>query len=117
MTVRDEARAADEEAEPVLPDARFVFEKPRAALVVIDPQNDFLSPAGAGWPVFGQSVTDNNTVANLAKLFAAAESNGMTVSRLAALRVSSRWGMGIRGPRRAAHQRTSHVRTVRATDC
>jgi nicotinamidase-related amidase len=80
MTVRDEARAADEEAEPVLPDARFVFEKPRAALVVIDPQNDFLSPAGAGWPVFGQSVTDNNTVANLAKLFAAAESNGMTVA-------------------------------------
>ena len=30
--------------EQVLPDAGFVFDRPRAALVVIDPQNDFLSP-------------------------------------------------------------------------
>ena len=80
MAIKDEATAADGEAEQVLPDARFVFDKPRAALVVIDPQNDFLSPAGAGWPVFGQSVTENNTVANLASLFGAAESNGMTVA-------------------------------------
>jgi nicotinamidase-related amidase len=63
-----------------LPDAGFVFEKPRAALVVIDPQNDFLSPEGAGWPVFGQSVTENNTVANLARLFKAAEASDMTVA-------------------------------------
>ena len=47
-----------EETLPVLPDAGFVFDRPRAALVVIDPQNDFLSPDGAGWPVFGQSVTE-----------------------------------------------------------
>jgi nicotinamidase-related amidase len=51
-----------------------------AALVVIDPQNDFLSPDGAGWPVFGQSVTENKVVANLARLFEAAESGGMTVA-------------------------------------
>ena len=69
-----------EEAEQVLPDAGFVFDRPRAALVVIDPQNDFLSPDGAGWPVFGQSVTENNTVANLARLFEAAESGDMTVA-------------------------------------
>lgn len=65
-----------EEAGPGLPDPGFVFDGPRAALVVIDPQNDFLSPDGAGWPVFGQSVTDNNVVANLARLFQAAESGG-----------------------------------------
>jgi nicotinamidase-related amidase len=69
-----------EEAEQVLPDARFVFDRPRAALVVIDPQNDFLSPDGAGWPVFGQCVTENDTVAHLAELFEAAGSSDMTVA-------------------------------------
>ncbi len=48
--------------------------------MVIDPQNDFLSPDGAGWPLFGQSVTENNVVANLARLFQAAESSDMTVA-------------------------------------
>ena len=70
----------DEAAAQALPDSGFVFSRPEAALVVIDPQNDFLSPKGAGWPVFGQSVTENNTVANLARLFEAAESSGMTVA-------------------------------------
>jgi Isochorismatase family len=69
-----------EEAGQVLPDAGFVFDRAGAALVVIDPQNDFLSPDGAGWPVFGQSVTENKVVANLARLFEAAESSGMTVA-------------------------------------
>ena len=63
-----------------LPDSGFVFERSRAALVVIDPQNDFLSPGGAGWPVFGRGVTENNTVANLGRLFEAAESVEMTVA-------------------------------------
>jgi nicotinamidase-related amidase len=89
MSVIDEAAGmsgtagpgrGSEEAEQVLPDAGFVFDRPRAALVVIDPQNDFLSPDGAGWPVFGQSVTENNTVANLTRLFETAESSGMTVA-------------------------------------
>ena len=66
--------------EQVLPDAGFVFDRPRAALVVIDPQNDFLSPDGAGWPLFGQSVTENNVVANLARLFQEAKSSDMTVA-------------------------------------
>jgi hypothetical protein len=69
-----------EEAGQVLPDAKFVFNRAGAALVVIDPQNDFLSPDGAGWPVFGQSVTENKVVANLASLFEAAESGDMTVA-------------------------------------
>jgi len=47
---------------------------------VIDPQNDFLSPDGAGWPVFGRSVTENNTVAHLASLFEAAKSGDMTAA-------------------------------------
>ena len=63
-----------------LPNAEFGFEGDKAALVVIDPQNDFLSPNGAGWSVFGESVTDNHVVSNLAKLFEAAESSDMTVA-------------------------------------
>jgi nicotinamidase-related amidase len=69
-----------EEAEQVLPDAKFVFDRAGAALVVIDPQNDFLSPDGAGWPVFGQSVTENKVVVKLASLFEAAKSGHMTVA-------------------------------------
>jgi hypothetical protein len=69
-----------EEAGQLLPDAKFMFNRAGAALVVIDPQNDFLSPDGAGWPVFGQSVTENKVIANLARLFESAESSDMTVA-------------------------------------
>jgi nicotinamidase-related amidase len=45
----------------------------RAALVVIDPQNDFLSPEGVAWGVVGESVTENRTVENIERLFRAAK--------------------------------------------
>ncbi len=35
------------------------------ALVVTDPQNDFLSPAGVVWGMVGESVTENGTVENI----------------------------------------------------
>jgi nicotinamidase-related amidase len=76
----EETTSKGSATEQVLPDAGFVFDMSRAALVVIDPQNDFLSPDGAGWSLFGQSVTANNVVANLAKLFQAAQSSDMTVA-------------------------------------
>lgn len=43
------------------------------ALVIIDPQNDFLSPEGVTWGVVGESVTQNNTVKNIEALFKAAK--------------------------------------------
>jgi nicotinamidase-related amidase len=43
------------------------------ALVIIDPQNDFLSPEGVTWGVVGESVTQNNTVENIEALFKAAK--------------------------------------------
>jgi len=43
------------------------------AVVVIDPQNDFLSPDGVTWGVVGESVTENNTVENIGRLFKAAK--------------------------------------------
>ena len=49
------------------------------ALVVTDPQNDFLSPDGVTWGLVGQSVTENNTVENIESLFKAAKANDIPV--------------------------------------
>ena len=49
------------------------------ALVVTDPQNDFLSPDGVTWGMVGQSVTENNTVENIESLFKAAKANDIPV--------------------------------------
>ena len=51
----------------------------RTALVITDPQNDFLSPEGVTWGVVGKSVTENNTVENIDSLFEAAKGNDMPV--------------------------------------
>jgi nicotinamidase-related amidase len=49
------------------------------AVVVIDPQNDFLSEKGATWQLVGQSVTENNTIDNIETLFKVAKKNGFEV--------------------------------------
>lgn len=49
------------------------------ALVITDPQNDFLSPDGVTWGVVGESVQENNTVENIEALFKAAKQSGMPV--------------------------------------
>jgi nicotinamidase-related amidase len=49
------------------------FNKNDTALVVIDPQNDVLSEKGVSWGLVGDSVKENNTVENLARLFTAAK--------------------------------------------
>lgn len=51
----------------------------RVALVVTDPQNDFLNPKGVAWGVVGQSVTENKTVENLEGLFKTAKNSGVPV--------------------------------------
>ena len=50
------------------------------ALVIIDPQNDFLSPEGATWGLVGANVEENNTVDNIDRLFQAAKAGGYTVA-------------------------------------
>lgn len=49
------------------------------AVVVIDPQNDVLSPSGSSWDVVGASVTENRTVENLVEIFIAAAAGGYAV--------------------------------------
>jgi len=62
-----------------LPDPGVLLTRGDTALVVTDPQNDFLSPKGVAWGVVGESVTENNTVENLEKLFKAAKKNKLPV--------------------------------------
>jgi len=52
------------------------FSSSDTALVVIDPQNDFLSPDGATWGLVGDSVTENQTVEHIEQLFQAAKAEG-----------------------------------------
>ena len=51
----------------------------RTALVITDPQNDFLSPKGVAWGVVGKSVKENKTVENIEVLLKAAKKNDMPV--------------------------------------
>ncbi|MDX2198753.1 MAG: cysteine hydrolase [Phycisphaerae bacterium] len=48
------------------------FNRDATALVVIDPQNDVLSEQGLSWGLVGDSVRENNTVENIARLFSTA---------------------------------------------
>lgn len=67
-------------AKPALPETGFKLDVRRAALVVTDPQVDFLSPTGVTWAVVGKSVERNNTVVNIERLFRAAKRANMTVA-------------------------------------
>src|SRR3712207_1570055 len=45
---------------PALPNPGMRLDLRRTALVVIDPQIDFMSPRGASWSIVGESVTEQN---------------------------------------------------------
>jgi nicotinamidase-related amidase len=62
-----------------LPDPGMTIDPERTALVVTDPQNDFLSPEGVTWGVVGESVLENKTVENIESLFKAAKQAGIPV--------------------------------------
>lgn len=49
------------------------------AVLITDPQNDFLSEKGATWKLVGDSVKDNKTIENIERLFKAAKKNGFEV--------------------------------------
>jgi nicotinamidase-related amidase len=69
-----------EPSEPALPPTNFQLDLARAALVLTDPQIDFLSPDGVSWPVFGASITDNDTVAHIGQLLDVAKATDLTVA-------------------------------------
>ena len=62
-----------------LPDPGVDIVKGRTALLITDPQNDFLSPDGVTWGVVGKSVEANDTVNNIERLLKAAKANDIPV--------------------------------------
>jgi nicotinamidase-related amidase len=62
-----------------LPDLGFAVVPGQTALVITDPQNDFLSEDGVAWGVVGESVRENGTVENIERLLRAAKESGMPV--------------------------------------
>ena len=77
-----ESRAASAKAPPVndgLPEPGFAISRNNTAIIITDPQNDFLSPEGVTWGVVGQSITENGTVENIEALLMAADDTGAPV--------------------------------------
>ncbi|MFQ5675728.1 MAG: isochorismatase family protein, partial [bacterium] len=66
-------------AQAQLPNPGMEIDPVRTAIVITDPQNDFLSPDGVTWGVVGKSVTENNTVANIEALLKVAKANNLPV--------------------------------------
>lgn len=61
-----------------LPITGFEIDR-HTAIVIVDPQNDFLSPDGVAWGAVGQSVMENNTINNIETLFRLGSENGIHV--------------------------------------
>lgn len=66
-------------AQAQLPNPGMEIDPERTALVITDPQNDFLSPDGVTWGMVGKNVTENNTVANIEALLKVAKENNLPV--------------------------------------
>lgn len=66
--------------EPALPPSDMTLDLGRTALVVTDPQIDFLSPDGVTWGVVGKSVEQHGTVGNIERLLEAAKASGIVVA-------------------------------------
>ena len=78
------AQAADDPyadpAEAFLPQTDVTVDLSDTALVITDPQKDFLDPTGVAWGAVGKSVEANGTVNNIGLLLGAAKAAGMTVA-------------------------------------
>ena len=65
--------------EPALPATSVDVSLDDTALVITDPQIDFLSPEGVTWGVVGESVTELGTVDNIGELLTTAKAEGLPV--------------------------------------
>ncbi|MEM1316367.1 MAG: cysteine hydrolase [Pseudomonadota bacterium] len=80
LAATEEARAAYADPDdPALPEMDMEIDPQRTALVVVDPQVDFLDETGVAWGVVGESVREQGVVYSLEKLFIAAKAADMPV--------------------------------------
>ncbi len=68
-----------EPEKPGLPPSNMELNFPRTALVVTEPQIDFLSLDGVTWALVGNSVTNNKVVENIERLLKTAKKQGIPV--------------------------------------
>lgn len=61
-----------------LPEPGFTFDD-KTAIVITDPQNDFLSENGVAWGVVGPNVLENKTRENIERLFKVAAKENINV--------------------------------------
>ncbi|WP_170575837.1 cysteine hydrolase [Ruegeria atlantica] len=80
LAASDQDSSYSDPSEPALPPTDVEVGLSDTALVVTDPQVDFLSEDGVTWGVVGASVQEHNTVENIGRLFEAAKAQGMTVA-------------------------------------
>ena len=73
------ATLAGVSAKAQLPNPGMKIDPANTALVITDPQNDFLSPKGVTWGVVGKSVEANHTVENIETLFKLAKADNIPV--------------------------------------
>jgi biuret amidohydrolase len=57
----------------------FALAKGHTALVVTDPQNDFLDPKGIAYGLFADNLKELNAIENMERLFKLAKQSGMAV--------------------------------------
>ena len=80
MSLASDLNIYAEPLDPALPRSGFKLDLSRTALVLTDPQIDFLSPEGVSWGVFGESIVENDTVEHIGQLLDAAKATGVTVA-------------------------------------
>lgn len=78
MNSTEKIQNAKEEASAVLPANGFEIDN-TTAIVITDPQIDFLSPDGVSWGAVGESVKENNTVQNIHTLFELGAKHGLHI--------------------------------------
>ena len=74
-----EDKVSEQTYDDMLPNPGLDIEMDRTALVITDPQRDFLSEDGVVWGVVGESVQENNTVENLRQLMTTAHEVGIPI--------------------------------------
>lgn len=62
-----------------LPSPGMKVDRNNTALVITDPQNDFLSPKGTAWHLVKDSVAENHTIENIELLLKTAKANKFKV--------------------------------------
>lgn len=76
MNSTEKAKQGKETAQ--LPVSGFEIDR-HTAIVIVDPQKDFLSPDGVAWGAVGESVIENNAIGNIETLFRLGAENGIHV--------------------------------------